>query len=247
MKVEPSHSPSNRGIARKDDVAERIKRFILRERLHPGDALPTEAELGAVLESSRSSIREAIKTLSALDIVEVRHGHGTFVGKLSLAALVESLAFRGLLSRNDDHAVLAELIEVRQMLEQGLAGPIIAAMDDTRQADLAALARQMRRRAARGEDFIEQDRAFHLALMAPLGNELVVQLTGAFWDVHAIVAPVLAPAGPDGPVSADAHAAIVHAAAAGDVDRLHTAIAAHYAPIRRRVHAAPAHGPGSAD
>lgn len=82
----------------RQEVVEGIKRYILDERLRPGDPLPTEPALCEALGASRSSVREAVKILDALDIVDVRHGHGTYVGRLSLSALVESLTFRGLLS-----------------------------------------------------------------------------------------------------------------------------------------------------
>jgi DNA-binding FadR family transcriptional regulator len=237
MSVEIDSVPRGpRGVMlRQREVAERIKQYILQNRLGPGDALPTEAELCAAVGASRSSVREAIKTLTALDIVDVRHGHGTYVGRLSLAALVESLAFRGLLSRADDFRVLAELVEVRQTIEQGLATSIIAALDNTLCADLGELVDQMAERAAGGETFIEQDREFHLLLMEPLGNELVTQLTAAFWDVHAIVAPTMHATPESVRETVAAHRAIVEAAQARDTGRLVAAITAHYAPVRRHL------------
>ena len=68
---------------RRSTTADQIKQLILTRGLRPGDPLPTEAELCDILEVSRSSVREAIRTLSTLDIVDVRHGHGTYVGAMS--------------------------------------------------------------------------------------------------------------------------------------------------------------------
>lgn len=226
----------------RETVADDIKQLILEQRLRPGDPLPTESELCEAVGASRSSVREAVKTLAALDIVEVRHGHGTYVGGMSLAALVESLAFRGLLSREDDHMVLAELVEVRQTLEQGLADQIVAGLDDDHRSELALLATGMQQRAADGEEFIELDREFHLMLMEPLGNDLILQLTGAFWDVHTIVAPTLTMTGEGLRRTADDHAAIADAAVAGDAEALRSAIANHYEPIRASIAAARAQG-----
>jgi DNA-binding FadR family transcriptional regulator len=226
-------------MLRQHEVAERIKQYILHNRLEPGDALPTEAELCDAVGASRSSVREAIKTLTALDIVEVRHGHGTYVGRLSLAALVESLTFRGLLSRADDFRVLSELVEVRQTIEQGLAGSIVAAFDEALHGELLDLADQMAEQAARGEPFIEQDREFHLLLMEPLGNELITQLTAAFWDVQAIVTREMDTTPESVRETVEAHHAIVAAAAAGDVAAFARAVEAHYAPVRRRLQEGP--------
>ncbi|MFG1945345.1 FadR/GntR family transcriptional regulator [Nonomuraea sp. NPDC048826] len=213
-------------------MVERLKQYILHNRLRPGDALPTEAELCAAVGASRSSVREAIKTLTALDIVEVRHGHGTYVGGMSLAALVESLSFRGLLSRADDFRVLSELVEVRQTLEQGLAEAVIAALDEGVLDELDRLADEMDARARAGEAFIEQDRAFHLTLMKPLGNDLIIQLTAAFWDVHAIVAPAVPTTPESVRETVAAHRAIARAARAQDPPAFAAAVAAHYAPVR---------------
>ncbi|WP_433385610.1 FadR/GntR family transcriptional regulator [Micromonospora sp. KLBMP9576] len=220
---------------RRQEVATRIKEYILRNRLKPGNLLPTELELCEAVGASRSSVREAVKILSALDIVEVRHGHGTFVGRMSLNALVESLTFRGLLSGEEDHHVLGQVVDVRQTLEQGLAAEAIGALDDEHRAQLSALADEMENLAAQGKDFLEVDRAFHLKLMEPLGNDLILQLTEAFWQVQAIVAPTLRTEPEDRVITAQRHRTIVDAVVAGDAGELRSAIADHYAPIRASI------------
>lgn len=230
----PLHGTERPG-PRRQEVATSIKEYILRNRLKPGNLLPTEAELCEAVGASRSSVREAVKILSALDIVEVRHGHGTFVGRMSLSALVESLTFRGLLSGEEDHHVLGQVVDVRQTLEQGLAATVVETLDEAHRAELSALADEMESRAAQGEDFLDVDRAFHLKLMEPLGNDLLLQLTEAFWRVQAIVAPTLRTEPEDRLITAQRHRAIVAAVVAGDVPALRTAIAEHYAPIRASI------------
>lgn len=223
--------PASRNTLRGHEVTEQIKNFILRNGLTPGDPLPTETELCSELGASRSSVREAIKRLSALDIVEVRHGHGTYVGRLSLNSLVESLTFRGRLSSGDDLATLYELVTVRKVLEQGLGRDIVNGYDEEQHQSLAELVTGMEEAAERGESFVEEDRAFHLMLLAPLNNQLVTQLTGAFWDVQAVVAPLLLSTEEDARETAAAHRAIIDAAHRGDQAGFVAAVADHYAPI----------------
>lgn len=230
-----------RSAPRRQEVIERIKEYILRNQLKPGDLLPTESELCEAVGASRSSVREAVKTLSALDIVEVRHGHGTFVGGMSLAALVEGLAFRGLLSGEDDHHVLQQVVDVRQTIEQGLAAQIMAKLGGDQVDGLAHLAEEMGEHAARGEEFLEADREFHLKLMEPLGNDLILQLTEAFWTVQAIVAPTLRTQAPDLVITARLHSAIVDAIRADDAAAVRQAVADHYSPIRAAIARANGH------
>lgn len=216
-------------------VVEQIKSYIVEHRLRAGDPLPTEPALMDAIGASRSSVREAIRTLSALDIVEVRHGHGTFVGSLSLSAMIESLAFRSLLGTTTDYRVLSDVVSVRQLMEQGFARLIIDGLDAGQRGKLADLAQQMCDLADSNAPYVEQDRAFHLLLLQPVGNELVVQLTGAFWEVQSRVGKTLDVSDRSWQRTAHAHVEIVEAAAAHDLARLHAAIEEHYAPVKEQI------------
>lgn len=224
-------------------VADRIKHMILERQMRPGEPLPTESELCADVGASRSAVREAIKTLRALDIVEVRHGYGSYVGRMSLNALVESLTFRGLLSSSDDHQVLSNLISVQQALAQGFAQQLVDQTTPERREKLARITDQMYTKATKGQAFVEEDRTFHLELMEPLRNELVLQLTAAFWEVQAIIAPTLSATAADAVATADLHAGIINSLAHGDARAVQRAIAAHYDPVRDLLRGLPTPSP----
>ncbi|MEV7211599.1 GntR family transcriptional regulator [Kitasatospora cineracea] len=223
----------------KSPVVDQIKGYILRGRLKPGDPLPSENELCEIFGAGRSSVREAIKVLDALDIVQVRHGHGTFVGRLSLSALVESLSFRGLLSPDDDFRVLSDLVDVRELFERAMAGRIIDALLPVHLEQLADLVGEMEERLRLGRDIVATDRSFHALLLQPLANELVAQLSSACWEVHAVVAPHLnIVTAQDEADTVEAHRAMVEALRIGDARRFTEAVRRHYVPVRRRIAAA---------
>lgn len=219
---------------RKVTTSDRIKDLILSDGLSPGDLLPTEGELCSRLGVSRSNVREAIRKLSTLDIVDVRHGHGTYVGEMTLEALVEALVFRGVLSPGDDLDALRDVVEVRKALDHGMSEQIVNAMRGTSNPDLRALVDEMTALADAGKTFPHQDRAFHTGLLAQLSNSLVGQLVAAFWDVHTAVLPKLNVAvAADLKQTAEAHGLMLSAAESGDAEAFQAAITAHYEPIMR--------------
>jgi DNA-binding FadR family transcriptional regulator len=230
-------TPAN--TRRRGSVTEQIKNYILLNRLHPGDLLPTEAELCTALGVSRSSVREAMRTLAALDIVEVRHGHGTYVGQLSLAPLVEGLVFRGVLGPDNDFSALREVIEVREALDSAVAEHIIEAFSAASDPKLEALVAAMEDKSSRNEPFAEEDLAFHTQLLSHIDNGLIGQLVAAFWEINTVVYPKLglAPA-TDLDETAKAHGLMLRAAVAGDVEAYREAVVLHYKPLRRALEVA---------
>ena len=114
----------------------RIMDLILEQGLDVGDALPTESELSAVLGVGRNTVRESLKVLQALGVIEIRHGFGMFVAPNNFSALTDGLAFRGRLSLRHRGEEAMELIDVRQALESGLIGSAIDLMTDEHLSEL---------------------------------------------------------------------------------------------------------------
>ena len=222
--------------SRSSATATQIKELILTRNLHPGEPLPTETELCDSLGVSRSSVREAVRTLTTLGIVEVRHGHGTFVGQMSLDALVETLVFRGALLPGDDLRALREIIEIRLALDLAMADRLAEAVAGTSNPDLWLLVEEMEAASRRGETFAAQDRAFHTALLGRMENSIIGPLVGAFWDVHTAVMPRLGVSLPDDlEQTAHAHHEMLRAAEAGDAAAYQDAVRRHYEPLMRAI------------
>lgn len=216
------------------EAAREIKRLILADGLRPGDPLPSESELCDQMGVSRSSVREAIRTLQTLDIVQVRHGRGTFVGEMSLQPLVETLAFRSIISPGDDFRALREVVDVRISLDLSFADRVTSHFKGSHNEMLHLLVGEMVASARRGEPFATADRQFHTQLFSDSGCAMVSQLVAAFWDVHTAVLPQLAiPTPGDIELTAKAHGDILKAAEAGDADAYRRAVHEHYAPLLR--------------
>ena len=220
-------------------TTEAIKDYILTRGLKPGDPLPTEAELCASLGVSRSSVREAIRTLVSLDIVDVRHGHGTTVGGLSLAPFINGLVFRSLLNPEGGFRTLLEVVELRQGLDMAVADALVQGFRDDPAPEIDPLVATMREQSERGESFMAADRAFHAALLERTGNDLIRQVVAALWEVHTIVVPQLGIPQPDDiRATVDSHGAMLEALRAGDADGYRAAVVAHYSPLHRVIHRA---------
>jgi GntR family transcriptional repressor for pyruvate dehydrogenase complex len=101
-------------VAVTDEAIEKIKAMITSGALRAGDRLPREADLAAQLGLSRSSLREAVRALSLVNILDVRRGDGTYVTSLAPDLLLEALSF--IVDFHRDDTVL-EFLQVRRILE----------------------------------------------------------------------------------------------------------------------------------
>jgi len=119
-----------------DAAIDRIKQMIVAGELQPGDRLPREADLASRLGLSRNSLREAVKALALIRVLEVRQGDGTYVTSLDPPLLMETLGF--VLDLHQDASVL-EFFEVRRILEPAAAARAALRMPDDEIAGMRAL------------------------------------------------------------------------------------------------------------
>ncbi|WP_240471039.1 FadR/GntR family transcriptional regulator [Schaalia suimastitidis] len=207
-----------------------IERYILTHNLQPGDPLPTEGSLCEDLGVSRSSVREALRKLEALEIVKVQQGKGAFVGDMTMRPLIKSVLLRASVAPDSVEA-LRQVVGVRIVLDRGMANEIVAAMRDVNDPELHTLIDIMVDKARKGRTFMDEDIAFHTALVSRINNPLAEQLMNAMWMVHMSALPSVTGTNEHLVDTALAHRKLLEAAEAGNAEAYLHAVDAHYAPL----------------
>jgi GntR family transcriptional repressor for pyruvate dehydrogenase complex len=177
-----------------EEIANRLLLKIRERELRPGDKLPAERDLARMLDVSRPVLREALRALALMKVVDIRQGDGTYITSLEPRQLISHLD----LVLSTDGVALVELLEARRVFE---VGNVRLAAERATDADLAELADLVQALAGGIDDperFRELDLAFHLAICAAAHNVLLLQLmtivsavgrvsrerTGAFQEVR---------------------------------------------------------------
>jgi GntR family transcriptional regulator, transcriptional repressor for pyruvate dehydrogenase complex len=161
-----------------EDVAKLLGRRIL-EHLKPGDLLPPERELGRMLGVSRSSVRDAIRSLEVMGLVEPRQGVGTIVREPSTELLVNPLA--GVLLQR--RKTVEELLDVRKMLEPQLAYRAALYAGPEHIARLEEILPRQEAKAARHELTVEEDSEFHYGIALAAGNNVLLKVVDILMDL----------------------------------------------------------------
>jgi GntR family transcriptional regulator, transcriptional repressor for pyruvate dehydrogenase complex len=152
-----------------------IKAMIVRGDLRAGQRLPAERELAAQLGVSRPSLREAIRALITLNILESRHGEGTFVSSLEPDLLAEPIDF---VMQVDDGGIAA-VFEARHVLEAGIAALAAERATDLELAELEDYVNGGRAKLDDPESFIVHDIEFHDRLRRAARSPVLSSMLGS--------------------------------------------------------------------
>ncbi len=213
-----------------DEAILRIKEMIVSGDLSPGDRLPPEKELSEALGLSRSSLREAVKALEVIRVLDVRRGDGTYVTSLEPRLLLEAMSF--VVDLHDDASIL-EIFAVRRILEPaatalaaGQLGPVaiteltgmIAAVDENTSV----------------EGLVEHDLEFHRRIVTAAGNSYLSGLLDSL-SSHTVRARIWRGLTQENAVARTLHehTAIVAALERGDAELAHALMVVHVSGVEQ--------------
>jgi GntR family transcriptional repressor for pyruvate dehydrogenase complex len=161
-----------------EEVARQIERLILK-KLKPGDKLPSERELAETLGVSRSSIRDAIRSLELMGMVEPRQGAGTIVREISSESLANPLA--NVLKRKEE--LVSELLDFRKMLEPPLAARAAARISADEISEMEEILQRQQEKQNQGEAAVAEDAEFHYSIALASGNSVVLKVLDILMDL----------------------------------------------------------------
>ncbi len=160
-------------------VIDRIKEALINGELNPGDFIPSEAELTRNLGVGKSSVREAIKMLQAMGVLDVRRGQGTRIREFPSEDALNPMVFQMILA----NGITQDIFDLRKMFEPAYT---LMAMERASEEDFVCMQKTV-------EDFEEalrknvhnarHDLAFHLAVLHATHNPLVIRIGETMMDI----------------------------------------------------------------
>ncbi|MGI5158396.1 FadR/GntR family transcriptional regulator [Microbispora sp. CA-102843] len=155
-----------------DAAIDKIKQMITSGELAPGDRLPKEADLAERLGLSRNSLREAVRALALINVLDVRQGDGTYVTSLQPHLLLEAMSFVVDFHRDD---TVLQFLEVRRVLEPAATAIAAIKMSDADVKELRAILDALPADPS-VEELVANDLRFHQHIAAGSGNPVLCSL-----------------------------------------------------------------------
>jgi GntR family transcriptional repressor for pyruvate dehydrogenase complex len=162
-----------------EEIVRQVKQLIAEGRLKTGDRLPPERELAEKFVVSRTSVREALRALESLGLIEIRPGEGTFVRQVSVDALVGPLA----LMMTSQREAIGELFEARRVLEPAIAALAASRATPDEVQEMERILESQAREVAAGRTGLAEDAAFHTAVGAAAHNHAITRIVHAIMDL----------------------------------------------------------------
>lgn len=151
---------------------------IIRRELKPGSKIPTEIELSEKLGVSRNTVREAIKTLIFMGVLEIRRPEGTFVRSGFTESLIDPMVYGIILNQDDSYD---SLMELREMTEVGVMRLVMEKASDEEieklREPLSALEAACRAEKPDLDTVFNADNEFHEAINELGGNQMVIKIS----------------------------------------------------------------------
>jgi GntR family transcriptional repressor for pyruvate dehydrogenase complex len=179
--MNPAVKPEFEAVRRNriyEEIARQIEKMIT-DKLKTGDRLPPERQLADMFGVSRSSIRDAIRTLEMSGLVEARQGLGTVVREPSADAVVNPLTQVLVRKRK----LVGELLDVRKMIEPPLAARAAVHATSDEVAEMDNILRRQEEKLRGGELAIEEDNEFHYAIALAADNSVVLKVLDVLMDL----------------------------------------------------------------
>lgn len=207
-----------------------IRDYILNHGLRPDDALPSQVQIAKYLGVSRSSVREAVRALESLGLLEVRHGEGLYMREINFDALLEVLSYSVML----DPLNLMDLLHIRELLEINTITDVI---NRIKAEDLATCWRILDKWSANlasGQSCMEQDQSFHQTLYQVLENKLLISLANVFWLAYRKAEERIIPAARSRQSVLEHHREILRAVEAKDIELAQRLMSKHFQNVGDR-------------
>jgi DNA-binding FadR family transcriptional regulator len=209
---------------RHDLIQQRLKDYIVRNRLQPGDRLPTEEVLASQLGVSRTAIREALRGLEALGMLGAQQGLGRVVLPFSFEPILENLSY-GFAFLN---STILQITDIRKALDAYFVEQAMARLTADDLAQLAQIVEAMKARKAGGESMEPEDYSFHALLYERCGNPLARQLFEITWRARSAALDRPAAMQEVPPGTAREHEELLDAIRACDVARAREIAVSHH-------------------
>ncbi len=190
-----------------------------------------EGVLAETFHVSRASVREALRALELRGLIEGRQGGGTFVRQISADELSRSMTSALLAGKRE----VAELFELREMIEPAIARKAAERVTDDQLRELERIVDQQRRKVARGEPYPDEDARFHYTVAVAASNAALLRLVNVIMDLLRESRATYLQSGSRPQRSLEGHSLLLEALRAHDPDRAETIMRDHISTVAQGV------------